>query len=46
MNQCDDKEYYYIPSTQLDKRKEFSPVIYMTQEELNEHFGRIVVIKD
>lgn len=43
---CDDKEYYYIPSTQPDRRKEFPPVIYLTQEELNEHFGGIVVIKD
>lgn len=43
---CDDEEYYYIPSTQPDRRKEFPPVIYLTQEELNEHFGGIVVIKD
>lgn len=43
---CDDKPYYYIPSTQQDRRKELPPVIYMTQEELNEHFGGIVVIKD
>lgn len=41
-----DEEYYYIPSTQPDRRKEFPPVIYMTQEQLNKHFGGIVVIKD
>lgn len=41
-----DEEYYYISSTQPEKRKEFPPIIYMTQEELNEHFGGIVVIKD
>lgn len=43
---CDDEEYYYIPSTQPDRREEFPPVIYLTQEELNKHFGGIVVIKD
>lgn len=45
-NDSDNKPYYYIPSTQPEKRKEFPPVIYMTQEELNKHFGGIVVIKD
>lgn len=43
---CDDEEYYYIPSIQPERRKEFPPVIYLTQEELNKHFGGIVVIKD
>lgn len=43
---CDDEEYYYISSIQLDRIKELPPVIYLTQEELNKHFGGIVVIKD
>lgn len=37
----DDKPYYYIESTESDRK-----VIYMTQEELNNHFGGIVVIKE
>lgn len=43
---CDNEPYYYIPSNQPERRKEFLPVIYMTQEELNKHFGGIVIIKD
>lgn len=46
LDDCDNQSYYYIPSTQIDRRKEFPPVIYLTQEELNKHFGGIVVIKD
>lgn len=43
---CDDEEYYYISPSQTDRRKELPPIIYMTREELNKHFGGIVVIKD
>lgn len=40
-NDCDDKEYYYI-----EKQDSSEPPLFMTTEELKEHFGRNVIIVD
>lgn len=43
-NDNDEDSYNYIPAQKDNKNK--LPIFYMTQEELNEHFGGIVVIKN
>lgn len=41
-NDCDDKDYYYIPkNTDLS----ITPIKYVTMEEIYEKFGGVVVIK-
>lgn len=43
-NDSDDELYVYIPSNYKENKTNKLPIIHMTREELNNHFGGIVII--